>query len=129
MPVEPVPAPSAPAPAGPYSPVVRAGDWLVLAGQIGLDPASRTLVGGGVAAQARQALSNLSGVLRDCGASWADVAKVTVFITDAASFATVNDAYTEAIGDHRPARSTVVVAGLPGGALVEIEAWAYSPAG
>jgi 2-iminobutanoate/2-iminopropanoate deaminase len=127
MPVESVPTPNAPAAAGPYSPAVRAGDWLVLAGQVGLDPAGGGIVTGGVEAQARQVLANIAAVLRDCGAELTDVAKTTVFVTDIGQFATVNGVYAEAFGDHRPARSTVQVAALPGGAEVEIEAWAYLP--
>ncbi len=127
MPIENVPTPSAPPVAGPYSPAVRAGDWLVLAGQVGLDPATGGIVGGGVEAQARQVLANIAGVLADCGAALADIAKTTIFVTDIAQFATVNAVYAEALGEHRPARSTVQVAALPGGAEVEIEAWAYLP--
>jgi len=126
MPVEPVSTPSAPAVAGPYSPAVRAGDWLVLAGQVGLDPASGKMVDGGVEAQARRVLANIAAVLADCGASLADVAKATVFVTDIGQFATVNAVYAEAFGDHKPARSTIEVAALPAGALVEIEVWAYT---
>jgi 2-iminobutanoate/2-iminopropanoate deaminase len=105
---------------------VRAGDWLVLAGQVGLDPARGKVVDG-IDAQARQVFANIAAVLNDCGASLDDVAKTLVFVTDLGDFATVNAIYAEAFGDHRPARSTVQVAGLPGGALVEIEAWAYKP--
>jgi 2-iminobutanoate/2-iminopropanoate deaminase len=105
---------------------VRAGDWIVLAGQVGLDPKTSTLVGG-VEAQARQVLANIDAVLSDCGATLRDVAKTTVFVTDIAEFGTVNAAYAEAFGDHRPARSTVQVAALPAGAEVEIEVWAYCP--
>jgi len=126
MTVEPVPTPSAPPVAGTYSPAVRAGDWLVLAGQIGLDPASGAMVDG-VEAQARQVLANITAILADCGAAITDVAKTTVFVTDIAEFATVNAVYAEAFGDHRPARSTVQVAALPGGAQVEIETWVYAP--
>ena len=126
MSVEPVSTPSAPAVAGPYSPAVRAGDWLVLAGQVGLDPASGKMVDGGVEAQARRVLANIAAVLADCGASLADVAKATVFVTDLGQFATVNAVYAEAFGDHKPARSTIEVAALPAGALVEIEVWAYT---
>ena len=71
-------------------------------------------------------LANITAVLADCGAAMTDVAKTTVFVTDIAEFATVNAVYAEAFGDHRPARSTVQVAALPGGAEVEIEAWAYT---
>lgn len=126
MPVEPVATPSAPPVAGPYSPAVRAGDWLVLAGQVGLDPATGKMADG-VEAQARQVLANVAAILADCGAGLGDVAKTTVFVTDLADFATVNAVYAEAFGDHRPARSTVQVAALPGGAAVEIEVWALHP--
>jgi len=119
-----VPTPSAPPVAGPYSPAVRAGDWVVLAGQVGLHPQTGKLEVG-VEAQARQVFANIEAVLRDCGLTLADVAKTTVFVTDIAQFGTVNAVYAEAFGDHRPARSTVQVAALPGGAEVEIEAWAY----
>jgi 2-iminobutanoate/2-iminopropanoate deaminase len=129
MTVGPVPTPSAPPAAGPYSPAVRAGDWLVLAGQVGLDPVTGKMVDGGVDAQARQVLANIQAILRDCGALMTDVAKTTVFVTDIAEFPTVNAAYADVFGDHRPARSTVQVAALPGGALVEIETWVYSPGG
>lgn len=124
---KPVPTPSAPPAAGPYSPAVRAGDWLVLAGQVGLDPATGGFVEGGVEAQARQVLANIAAVLGDCGATMNDVAKATVFVTDIAQFGVVNAVYAEAFGDHKPARSTVQVAALPGGAEVEIEVWAYKP--
>jgi 2-iminobutanoate/2-iminopropanoate deaminase len=124
--VEPQSTPSAPPAAGPYSPAVRAGDWLVLAGQVGLDPKTAQIVDG-VDAQARQVLANIDSVLKDCGATLNDVAKSTVFVTDIAQFGTVNAIYAEAFGDHRPARSTVQVAALPGGAQVEIEVWAYLP--
>jgi 2-iminobutanoate/2-iminopropanoate deaminase len=125
MTVEPLPTPSAPPVAGPYSPAVRAGVWVVLAGQVGLDAEGR--IAEGVEAQARQVLRNVEAVLGDCGASMSDVAKTTVFVTDLADFATVNAVYASAFGEHRPARSTVQVAGLPGGAAVEIEVWAYVP--
>jgi 2-iminobutanoate/2-iminopropanoate deaminase len=128
MPVTVVPTPSAPPVAGPYSPAVRAGDWLVLAGQVGLDPATGALVVGGAAAETTQALANVAAVLADCGARLSDVAKVSVFVTDLGDFAAINEAYANAFGDHRPARTTVQVASLPAAAAVEIEAWAYHPA-
>lgn len=127
MPVEPVPTPSAPGAAGPYSPAVRAGDWIVLAGQVGLDPATNALVEGGVGWQTRQALTNIAAVLGDCGASLTDVARAGVFLADMEDFAAMNEVYAEAFGGHRPARTTVAVAGLPLGARVEIEVLAYRP--
>src|SRR5680860_437257 len=125
---EPVPTPNAPPVGGPYSPAVRAGDWLVLAGQVGIDPAIGALAAGGIGGQTRQALANVATVLADCGASMADVAKTTVFVTDLGGFAAANAAYADAFGDHRPARSTVEVSALPIGAAVEIEVWAFKPA-
>jgi len=125
----PVPTPNAPPVAGPYSPAMRAGEWIVLAGQVGFDPSTATIVEGGAAAQATQALANVAAVLGDCGASFADVAKTTVFVTDMADFGAVNAAYADAFGVHRPARSTVEVSALPAGAAVEIEVWAYCPEG
>ena len=127
MTVQPIPTPSAPAVAGPYSPAVRAGDWIVLAGQIPLDPATSTLVPGDATAQAQQVVANIAAVLADCGAALTDVAKTTVFVTDLGDFAAVNEVYAAAFGDHRPARSTIQVAALPAGAMVEIEAWVYLP--
>jgi 2-iminobutanoate/2-iminopropanoate deaminase len=104
---------------------VRAGDWLILAGQVGLDPATGRIVDGGVEDQARQVLANIAAILGDAGASLEDVAKTTIFVTDIGFFANVNNVYAEAFGDHRPARSTVEVGALPAGAAVEIETWAY----
>jgi 2-iminobutanoate/2-iminopropanoate deaminase len=127
MPPEPVPTPSAPGAAGPYSPAVRAGDWLALAGQVGIDPATGKLAGEGVADQTRQALANVVAVLGDCGASLSDVAKTTVFLVDMGDFPVMNEIYADAFAGHRPARSTIAVAALPLGARVEVEVWAYAP--
>ena len=126
MGVEPIRTPSAPPVAGPYSPAVRAGDFVVLAGQVGLD-GSGTLVAGGIDAETRQVLANIEAVLTDVGAGWADVARTTIFLTDLGNFATVNVLYESAIGASRPARTTIGVAALPAGALVEIECWVYLP--
>ena len=109
-------------PVGPYTPVVRAGGWLIVSGQVGIQDGK--LVEGGVEAQVRQALGNLKGLLEGQGASLQDVAKTTVFLADMADYARMNEIYVEAFGDHRPARSAVAVAALPVGALVEVEAWA-----
>jgi 2-iminobutanoate/2-iminopropanoate deaminase len=126
MPAEPVPTPSAPGAAGPYSPAVRAGDWLALAGQVGIDPATGNLADG-VAEQTRQAMANVAAVLGDCGASLGDVAKTTVFLVDMGDFPVMNEVYADAFAGHRPARSTIAVAALPLGARVEVEVWAYAP--
>jgi 2-iminobutanoate/2-iminopropanoate deaminase len=124
---QPQPTPNAAPVAGPYSAAVRAGDWLVLAGQVPLDPATGKLVDGDAAVQCRQVLANIGAVLGDCDATLADVAKTTVFVTDLGDFAAMNAVYAEAFGDHKPARSTVQVAALPIGAKIEIEAWVYRP--
>ena len=108
---------------GPYSPVVRAGQWLICSGQLGL--LDGALVEGGVAAQLTQAVSNMAALLAGEGSGLDDVVKTTVFLTDMADFGAMNDAYVAAFGDSRPARSAFAVVGLPLGALVEIEAWAY----
>ena len=126
MTVRPLPTPNGPPALGPYSPAIRAGEWVILSGQVGLDPAGGGIVAG-IEAQTRQVLSNIAAVLGDCGGSLADVAKSTVFVTDLGDWGTVNAIYAEAFGDHKPARSTVQVAGLPGGARVEIEVWAHLP--
>jgi 2-iminobutanoate/2-iminopropanoate deaminase len=110
-------------PLGPYSPAMRAGDFLVVSGQTG--SVDGALVPGGLDAECRQVLANLRGVLEANGARMSDVVKTNVFLTDMANFAAMNALYIDAFGDHRPARSTVQVAGLPLGACVEIEAWAY----
>ena len=127
MPVEPVPTPNAPASAGPYSPAVRAGEWLTLAGQVGIEPGTGRLADDGVAGQTRQALANIAAVLGDCGATLSDVAKTTVFLVDMGDFPVMNEVYADAFAGHRPARSTIAVAALPLGAKVEIEVWAYAP--
>jgi 2-iminobutanoate/2-iminopropanoate deaminase len=110
-------------PLGPYSPAVRAGDFLVVSGQTGSRDGA--LVEGGLEAECRQVFANLRGVLEANGASLTDVVKTNVFLTDMADFAAMNAIYMDEFGDHRPARSTVAVAGLPVGACVEIEAWAF----
>ena len=110
-------------PVGPYTPIVEAGDWLIVSGQVGIRDGK--LVEGGLEAQLRQALDNLKGLLEGEGASLSDVAKTTVFLTDMGDYSEMNEAYMEAFGSHRPARSAVAVAALPIGARIEIEAWVF----
>jgi 2-iminobutanoate/2-iminopropanoate deaminase len=130
MAVTPIPTPSQPWAGGPYSGAVRAGGWLVLAGQLGVDPATGELVAGGTEAQLEQALRNVEAILGDGGAGWADVAKVTILLADdPGMMPTLNTLYTEHLGEHRPARTTLGVAWLPLRALVELEVWAYLPEG
>jgi 2-iminobutanoate/2-iminopropanoate deaminase len=111
--------------AGPYSPAVRAGDFLFVSGQIPVDPATGDVVAGDTAAQTRRVLDNLELVLRAAGAKPADVVKTTIFLTDLADFGTVNSIYAERFPAPHPARATVGVAALPKGVKVEIEAVAH----
>ncbi len=112
----------APAAVGPYSQAVRAGGFVFTAGQIPLDPATGRLVEGGIEAQTRQVLTNLSAVLQAAGTSLADVTKTTVFLTDMGDFKAMNGVYAEFFPAAPPARSTVQAAALPLGARIEIEA-------
>ena len=112
---------SAPAAIGPYSQAVVAGNFLFTAGQIALDPATGQIVQGDVSAQTERVMSNLAAVLENAGASWSDVVKTTVYLQDMADFPRVNEVYGRVMGEARPARSTVQVAGLPRGVLVEID--------
>jgi 2-iminobutanoate/2-iminopropanoate deaminase len=112
-------------PVGPYTPIVRAGDWLVVSGQIGI--ADGRLVASDAEGQLRQAVANLAALLASEGASLADVVKTTVFLRHlGGDYPRMNEVYMEVFGDHRPARSAVGVSDLPLGALVEVEAWAYT---
>ena len=117
----------APAAIGPYAQAVTAGGFLFTSGQIPLDPATGEMVGGGFEAQARQVLANLRAVLASAGCEFTDVVKATVYVADLADFPKLNTLYGEAMGGHRPARSTVQVAALPRGALVEIDLIAAIP--
>lgn len=110
----------APGAIGPYSQAVSVGPWLYTSGQIGLDPATGEMVEG-FDAQARQVLANLRAVLAEAGLDFSDVVKATIYVTDLGDFPRLNELYGEALGDHRPARSTVQVAALPKGGLVEID--------
>ncbi len=111
----------------PYTPSVRAGDWIIVSGQLGMKDGA--LVSGGVAAQTAQAVENLKAQLASMGATISDVAKTLCFLTDMDTFATFNEAYAKGFGTSRPARSTIGVKSLPFGGAVEIEAWAFVPAG
>lgn len=120
---------AAPAPIGPYSQAIRFGAYLFCSGQVALDPKSGTLKNASIEEETRQAIANLSEVLKAGGTSLSNVIKTTVFLIDMNDFATVNTIYAEAFDSAKPARSTVAVAALPKGARVEIEAIAtISPA-
>ncbi|MFP3854310.1 MAG: RidA family protein [Anaerolineales bacterium] len=112
----------APSAIGPYSLGIRTQDLIFLSGAIGVDPESGTLVAGGVGAEARQALTNMTNILSAAGSDMASVVKTTVFLTDIGDYGEVNEVYAEFFSDEPPARSAIQVAALPGGALVEIEA-------
>lgn len=110
-----------PAAVGPYSQAVKHGDFLFCSGQIPINPASGKIEAEDVEGQARQVLANIEALLASQGREMKDVVKATVFLTSMADFPKVNPIYDAAFGGHKPARSTVAVAGLPLGALVEIE--------
>jgi 2-iminobutanoate/2-iminopropanoate deaminase len=118
--IERINPPGAPAPRGPYSPAVRAGDFIFVSGQV---PAEA----GEVAHETRQVLNNLKRILEGCGASLADVVKCSVFLADGKDFAAMNEVYAEFFGDAKPARSTVVTAFAIPNIRVEIDAIAYRP--
>jgi 2-iminobutanoate/2-iminopropanoate deaminase len=111
----------APKAIGPYSQAVKAGNVIYTSGQVSLDPKTGELVKGDFEAQARRVFENLKAVLKAGGADFRNVAKATVFLTDLGNFQALNAIYAEYFGDHKPARTTVQVAGLPKGAQLEID--------
>ena len=113
---------AAPAAIGPYSQGIVANGLLFTAGQIAIDPATGQIVDGDVAKQTERVMANLAAVLATVNATWKDVVKTTVFLHDMGDFPVVNEVYGKAIGEARPARSTVQVSALPRGVLVEIDA-------
>ncbi|MBV8729442.1 MAG: RidA family protein [Acidobacteriia bacterium] len=120
--IERIHPPGAPAPRGPYSPAVRAGDYIFVSGQVPGEP-------GDIGHETRQVLTNLGRILEGCGATLADVVKCSVFLADGKDFAAMNAVYAEFFGESKPARSTVVTGFAIPGIKVEIEAIAYKPAG
>jgi 2-iminobutanoate/2-iminopropanoate deaminase len=116
---------------GPYSPWRRAGDLVVISGQLGLVPGpdKPEMVEGGAPEQLRQALINARAVLAEAGATFDQVVKATLFLTDMAAFAACNEVWNEAFEPPRPTRSAIAVVELPLGALAEVELWAYAPLG
>lgn len=119
--VKPLSTSAAPAAIGPYAQATIAGGFLFTAGQIPLDPSTGEIVAGDIGPQTQQVLRNLAAVLTEAGVTWGDVVKTTVFLTDMADFPRFNELYANALGDARPARSTVQVSALPRGVCVEIE--------
>jgi len=122
-----VAAPGAPGPIGPYSPAIRSGNLLFLSGQIPLDPATGTLVGGDIAAQTEQVMRNIGALLGAAGGGFEHVVRTTVFLADMNEFAAMNDVYARFVVDPPPARATVQVARLPRDVRVEIDAIAMLP--
>ncbi|MBI2081119.1 MAG: RidA family protein [candidate division NC10 bacterium] len=118
---EPVETPQAPRAIGPYTQAIRADGIVYTSGQIGLDPATGALVPGGIEAQTRRVLENLKAVLAAAGSSFDGVLRVTVYLTDLSHFPVMNRIFAEYLDAARPARSTVGVAALPMGALVEMD--------
>ena len=118
---EPVQTDSAPKAIGPYEQAIKANGFLYTAGQIPIDPRTGNFVEGGIAAQTRQVLENLRAVLQAGGSSLDRVVKATVFLKNMADFAAMNEVYAQYLSSAKPARSTVAVAELPRGALVEID--------
>ena len=115
----------APSAIGPYSQAVRAGQFVFCSGQIGIDPATGKLIGADIESQTRQVLQNLRSVLTAARLDLNHVAKSTIFLVNLEDFSSVNEIYGAEFGEHKPARATVQVAGLPLGALIEIECVAY----
>jgi 2-iminobutanoate/2-iminopropanoate deaminase len=117
---------------GPYSPVRRAGDWVITSGQVGLTTdniGQSALAAGGTIPELHAALANVATVLAEEGATLDDVVKTTLYLIDMGEFAAVNEVWVQYFADNRPTRSAVAVAALPIGARVEVEAWAYAPVG
>lgn len=118
----------APKAIGPYSQAVAEGGFVYCSGQIPLDPATGELVSGGIEASTERVLDNMEAVLKSAGLSFQDVVKTTVFLVKSEDFPAMNAIYARRFGDHRPARSTVIVAALPKGAPVEIDVIARAKA-
>jgi 2-iminobutanoate/2-iminopropanoate deaminase len=109
----------------PYSQAIQVGDFVFVAGQLGIALETGELAGAGVAEQTEQIMANLGAILEAAGSSLDQLVKTTVFLVDLADFAAMNEVYARHVGDRPPARSTVQIAALPSGALVEIEAVAH----
>ena len=122
---EPVTTTAAPAAIGPYSQAIKAGDFLFASGQIPLDPATGTLVSGGIAEQTHRVLKNLAGVLEAAGIGFDKVVKTNVYLSDMANFAAVNEIYATYFPQPAPARATIQAARLPRDVKVEIDLVAY----
>jgi 2-iminobutanoate/2-iminopropanoate deaminase len=118
--------PGIPAPRGPYSPAVRAGDFIFVSGQVPVDPATNQLSSGDIKHETRIVLNNVKLVLEGAGATLADVVRVGVYIGDGKDFAAMNEVYSEFFGADKPARSTIVC-GFAAEIKVEIDCVAFAP--
>ncbi len=125
--IELITPPGSPAPRGPYSPAVRAGDFIFVSGQGPIDTATNQLSFGDIRHETRLVLSNIKRILEGCGASLSDVVKVSVFLADAKDFAAMNEIYAELFAGHRPARTTVEAQFVAPPMKVEIDVVAYKP--
>ena len=119
--------PGVAAPRGPYSPAVRAGDFIFVSGQVPVDPATQQVVSGDIRRETRQTLDNVKSVLEGCGATLLDVVKCCVYLADGTDFAGMNEVYAEFFGEAKPARSTVACRFAIPGIKIEIDAIAYKP--
>ena len=122
-----VASPDAPASIGPYSPGIKAGNFLFLSGQVAIDPVSGAMADGDAAVQTERVMRNLAALLKAAGAGFEHVVRTTIFLTDMNDFAAVNGVYGQFIVDPPPARATVQVARLPKDATVEIDLIAVIP--
>ena len=125
--IERISPPGVPAPRGPYSPAVRAGEFIFVSGQVPIDPATQQLVSGDIGAETRRVLENIRQILAGCNATMSDVVKCNVYLADGKDFAAMNAVYAEFFGEAKPARATVVTGFAIAGVHVEIEAIAYQP--
>jgi 2-iminobutanoate/2-iminopropanoate deaminase len=125
--IERISPPGVPAPRGPYSPAVRAGDFIFVSGQVPVDPATQQLISADIATETRRVLGNIKMILEGCGATMGDVVRCGVYLLDGNDFAAMNAVYAEFFGDAKPARSTVVTGFAMKGIRVEIDAVAYVP--
>jgi len=125
--IERITPPGSPAPRGPYSPAVRAGDFIFVSGQGPIDPATNQMFTGDIGQQTRLTLSNIQRILEGCGASLADVVKCSVFLLDGGDFAAMNEVYGEFFGAHKPTRTTVEAGFVVPGMKIEIDCIAWRP--
>ncbi len=125
--IERISPPGVPAPRGPYSPAIRAGDFIFISGQVPVDPTTQKMVSGDIRQETSQTLTTIKSILEGCGSSLADVVKCTVFLGDSNDFSAMNEVYAEFFGDSKPARSTVACQFAIPGIKVEIDAIAYRP--